>query len=402
MCKLDKICKRDHKCITDRDIVLRNQFAENVRPTWLKRELKKRIRGTHTISFNDIREEATLLMEDGDVQETSQQQDNRTDDFEVPIFATQAKPSGTSDIAKVLEDLKSELQSIKSEVKTLKEEKQGAYRKPRDCYYCGKTGHIKRNCRSFIRDQGSRSVGAGTNGSSLVKKSVGSSPIVDMKIGDVVVSCILDTGSMVSTISESFFNKMLKSNFELHQDKSWLRLRAANGLDIPYVGYIETDVYLPLFGETIKDRGILILKDSPGVNRKDSSGLIGMNIISQCMDLFKTINNSIKPEHSEIKGFARVAGSSEICVPANSVSIVTVVGPTQTRSKDKIINIEPLSRNTEVMVIDSVSTTERNRYPVRIANLKSSDLWLKPNTRIGVIREVTCLVNQEESEVEFF
>ncbi|CAC5375533.1 unnamed protein product [Mytilus coruscus] len=223
-----------------------------------------------------------------------------------------------------------------------------------------------------------------------------------MKIGDVVVSCILDTGSMVSTISESFFNKMLKSNFELHQDKSWLRLRAANGLDIPYVGYIETDVCLPLFGETIKDRGILILKDSPGVNRKDSSGLIGMNIISQCKDLFETINNSVKPENSEIKGFARVAGNSEICVPANSVSIVTVVGPTQTRSKDKIINIEPLSRNTEVMVIDSVSTTERNRYPVRIANLKSADLWLKPNTRIGVIREVTCLVNQEKSEVEFF
>ncbi|CAC5373747.1 unnamed protein product [Mytilus coruscus] len=154
MCKLDKICKRDHKCITDRDIVLRNQFAENVRPTWLKRELKKRIRGTHTISFNDIREEATLLMEDGDVQEASQQQDNRTDDLEVPIFATQAKPSGTPDIAKVLEDLKSELQSIKSEVKTLKEEKQGPYRKTRDCYYCGKPGHIKRNCRSFIRDQG--------------------------------------------------------------------------------------------------------------------------------------------------------------------------------------------------------------------------------------------------------
>ncbi|CAC5375532.1 unnamed protein product [Mytilus coruscus] len=154
MCKLDKICKRDHKCITDRDIVLRNQFAENVRPTWLKRELKKRIRGTHKISFNDIREEATLLLEDGDVQVTSQQQDNRTDDLEVPIFATQAKPSGTPDIAKVLEDLKSELQSIKSEVKTLKEEKQGPYRKTRDCYYCGKPGHIKRNCRSFIRDQG--------------------------------------------------------------------------------------------------------------------------------------------------------------------------------------------------------------------------------------------------------
>ncbi|CAC5401102.1 unnamed protein product [Mytilus coruscus] len=142
----------------------------------------------------------------------------------------EAKSSGPPDLAKVLEDLKFELQSIKSELKTLKEEKQGPYRKTRDFYYC-------------------------------------------------------DTGLMVSAISESFFNKMLNSYFELHQERSWLRLRVANGLDTPYVGYIETGVYLPLFGETIKDRGILILKDSPGVNRKNSSGFI-VDLIEKHLDVF--------------------------------------------------------------------------------------------------------------------
>lgn len=62
MCKLDKVCKRDNKVIQDRDSTLINQFAENVKYVWLRRELKKRIRRKPSIIFNDISEEATLLM----------------------------------------------------------------------------------------------------------------------------------------------------------------------------------------------------------------------------------------------------------------------------------------------------------------------------------------------------
>jgi hypothetical protein len=51
---------------------------------------------------------------------------------------------------------------------------------------------------------------------------------------------------------------------------------------------------------------------------------------------------------------------------------------------DKTVNIEPLSGKPEVMVIDSVSTTAKNLFPVRVANLKSIDVWLKPNMCIGV------------------
>jgi BMFP domain-containing protein YqiC len=44
MNKLDKIHKKDPKAIKDRDVAIRNQFAENVRGPWLRRDLKKRIR----------------------------------------------------------------------------------------------------------------------------------------------------------------------------------------------------------------------------------------------------------------------------------------------------------------------------------------------------------------------
>lgn len=109
---------------------------------------------------------------------------------------------------------------------------------------------------------------------------------------------------MVTTITESFFNQFLKPTFEVQSGRNWLRLKAANGLDIPYIGYIETDVYIPLLEKTIEGRGILIVKDCPEKEgRIDKPGLMGMNIISQCMEIFKSFLPNIgKHVRSEVKG----------------------------------------------------------------------------------------------------
>ena len=64
-------------------------------------------------------------------------------------------------------------------------------------------------------------------------------PYVTIKLAGVEVKCLLDTGSMVSTIVESFFRKHFQDNL---QSCHWLELRAANGLEIPYLGYLEADV----------------------------------------------------------------------------------------------------------------------------------------------------------------
>jgi hypothetical protein len=86
MNKLDKIHKKDPIAIKDRDVAIRNQFAETVRGPWLRRDLKKRIRDHPDLIFTDIREEATMLIQDEDSDQ--QQVDQYKDDIDVPVYAS--------------------------------------------------------------------------------------------------------------------------------------------------------------------------------------------------------------------------------------------------------------------------------------------------------------------------
>lgn len=56
---------------------------------------------------------------------------------------------------------------------------------------------------------------------------------VDVLLGDVRVRCLLDTGSNVSTITESLFEKHFCPTLKTCE---WLALSTANGLGIPYLG----------------------------------------------------------------------------------------------------------------------------------------------------------------------
>ena len=57
------------------------------------------------------------------------------------------------------------------------------------------------------------------------------------------MNCLLDTGTQVSTITESFFRKHLNEHAESIVDVSpYLSISAAQGLEIHYVGYIELPI----------------------------------------------------------------------------------------------------------------------------------------------------------------
>lgn len=100
-------------------------------------------------------------------------------------------------------------------------------------------------------------------------------------MGGIKVPCLIDTGSMVSTISESFFCQ----HFEpLGQERlrlcHWLELKAAKGLAIPYIGYLEFEV--ELCGKVMPHCGVLVVTTPPGGVPAQVPGVLGMKVISKC------------------------------------------------------------------------------------------------------------------------
>ncbi|KAJ8356902.1 hypothetical protein SKAU_G00196960 [Synaphobranchus kaupii] len=107
---------------------------------------------------------------------------------------------------------------------------------------------------------------------------LGRCPHVEVEVGGVKVPCLLDTGSQVTLFTEGFYQRWLK-NQPLQEAGvlEWLELKGANGLDIPFIGYVMLDFVVG--GVDIPRKGVLIVRDGcVGAEY----GVLGMNVIMHC------------------------------------------------------------------------------------------------------------------------
>ena len=82
-------------------------------------------------------------------------------------------------------------------------------------------------------------------GSTLMEKKiplVGKTPVTRVKLGDVSVLSLLDSGSQVSLLEESVYWRDFKPRGYPLQSLEGLTLRAVNGGHVPYIGFIVVDV----------------------------------------------------------------------------------------------------------------------------------------------------------------
>ena len=139
----------------------------------------------------------------------------------------------------------------------------------------------------------------------FLERAVGECHKVTIQINGVSTKCLLDTGSQVSTLSESFFKKhLLGKEEDVLPTAKWLKLTAANSLPIPYLGYVELDV--EAMGLNIPECGFLIVKDnvlgkeevSSSITDQETVGLIGMNIVKRCKQLVTVeFDTTLRSEH---------------------------------------------------------------------------------------------------------
>lgn len=96
---------------------------------------------------------------------------------------------------------------------------------------------------------------------------------MEVELGGSVITALLDTGSQISLIRESVYTRHFGE--KALRPLTCLKITAANGLEIPYSGYFETD--LVVGGTRLENRGVLVQKETDSCPKDDL--ILGMNVL---------------------------------------------------------------------------------------------------------------------------
>ena len=233
-------------------------------------------------------------------------------------------------------------------------------------------------------------------------------PHVDVVMSGVTVPSLVDTGSMVSTITESFFQEHFAPwGGERLQSCHWLQLQAANGLAIPYLGYLELDVLI--CGKRLPRCGILVVKDPVGL-QSASPGIVGMNIIRRCyQELFGAHGQSLFGLPAVVHSPGPVVQALRWCHqsseqdPGPSAGLVRVRGPQRVRISAGVMQLvpatcfdgfagrallfEPVESGLPagLLISPCLVQTIRGTAYIPVVNVGTTEVVLCPRTQLGVL-----------------
>lgn len=241
-------------------------------------------------------------------------------------------------------------------------------------------------------------------------KLIGKVPNVALTIENVPVRYILDTGSNVSLMKHSFFlSHFAKEGKKLRDAGHWLTLEAANGLNIPYLGYVILQVAV---GEAeLMDCGFLIVKDHC---LTDSDGVVGMNIISRLwhqMDKCPIASMTSEPSQQQAWtmafkicsrqahfadsegtiGYVRTVNRHPIQIPAQSEVLLWARTKVGIDGKDYQCLVEPLEVG-GLFIARSLATVHCGRVMIKVRNPNSSPMYLYRHQLLAK----TCEVNSAD------
>lgn len=238
---------------------------------------------------------------------------------------------------------------------------------------------------------------------------IGKCPEATVEIGGEKIQCLIDTGSMITTVTEEIYEKKFKTSHRL-QESCYL-LKAANGLTIPYVGYICTDVKIG--SEIIKEVGIFVTKTvvDTSLKNKKAPMLLGMNVLNKCSnlaDLLIDATATVQKIEAEVRTWKKSGrpvktADKRTLLPANSVTTVMTTSGQINSDRPMLIQHsvcqEHLPRG--IVVLDTVSTRINGLFPVHVANIGESEVWLNKGVRIGSITEAEIVCDPEwETSIE--
>jgi len=198
----------------------------------------------------------------------------------------------------------------------------------------------------------------------LPKGLIGAKCTAQVTIGNKDCKCLLDSGSQVTTIPNSFYLENL-SHLPMNSLNDLLEVEGANGQSVPYLGYVETTIRFPksLLGADIEVPTLVLVV--PDMRSTLSSVLIGTNTL----DVFYEKYAEIAPQNYESLpyGYKIVLKTLEI---RKRQSVDSSLGEVRLRSRD----FETISAGQTRVLEGSVSCRTDVGKWVMVGPPKSSSL----------------------------
>jgi hypothetical protein len=233
-----------------------------------------------------------------------------------------------------------------------------------------------------------------------VRRLVGECPTVEARVNGRAVQALLDTGSEVTTVTQSWVKQQL-GDVDLQDSK--LTLRAVNGGEVPYSGVLVVD--LTLFGRLFPGVPVLVVADpaDPGTRerKRQLPLLVGMNVLSEAdpataPDVLRAAIREVrhtKAKNVSTQGVARAA--TKTIVPANSAATVRVTS-TQKLSRQLLAMplAEPLPGG--LLLVPTLVSADPSKRFLRIANILDTDVVLPRRARLATLHAVEDVEGRDE------
>jgi transposase InsO family protein len=233
-------------------------------------------------------------------------------------------------------------------------------------------------------------LGTSVGGRTGVKKIgpvqiVGKDNVTSMIVEGRVVRCLLDTGSMVTTISETYYRKHLADRCELLELDCIIKLEGAGGNELPYSGFVEVGFCVPGSDDELT---VPVLVVPATRYNADVPIIVGTNVL----DILKKRGFSSKShawrlamqhyvEHDDVAVYTT---SAKEIAPNCSVVICARVGA-QRPYKAGILEPVDLLPGGVVMPVSVVRLQENQTVYVRLMNLSSHNVRIPKRQRIATL-----------------
>lgn len=255
--------------------------------------------------------------------------------------------------------------------------------------------------------------------SRLPKRLVGIKSTAQVTVRGEEVNCLLDSGSQVTTVPESFYKQHL-SEQEIKPLHDLLEVEGANGQLVPYFGYIEMTIAFPkdFVGVPIDVNTLaLVVPDT-----SQSLMLIGTNTLDVLFDIysetdltnrqplphsyrvvFKVIELRRKQASNHHQGVVKMQGKTPQVIPAGETVVVERVALVTGLQDEKSVVIEypsssPLPGGLLVKAgLVDFPQLRPHKLPVVISNESDHDIIILAKCTIAEISAYQTILLKEHS-----